>query len=246
MNISANTLFHFTREYDTLVKILETKFYPRLCLEQNLLFKNKSNNSWAIPMVCFCDIPLSQISEHTSKYGNYAIGIKKDWAKSQGVSPIIYVHENSLVSKTIIEDALNMIDELEKDDNIKRRLVKYFDVITMMKQYEGFDLKTKKVIRYYDEREWRYVPPREDDDSLNIFLKTEYDDVDEKGKIDKHNEKYGVSFNPDNINYIIVDKEDEVLKIKKVINDIKGDFSHKSVELLTTRILSMERIREDM
>lgn len=245
MNISANTLFHFTKEYDTLVKILETKFYPRLCLEQSLLFKKK-DYSWAIPMVCFCDIPLSQISEHASKYGNYAIGIKKDWAKTQGVSPIIYVHENSLVSNTIIEDALNMIDDLDKDDNIKHRLAKYIDVITMMKQYEGYDVKTKKLIRYYDEREWRYVPPREGDDDLNVFWKAEFDDIDVKGKIDKHNEKYGVSFSPDNINYIIVDKEDEVLKIKKVINDIKGDFSHKSVELLTTRILSMERIREDM
>ena len=65
--------------------------------------------------------------------------------------------------------------------------------------------------------------------------------------IDKENEKYGVSFNPDMINYIIVDKEDEVLDIKYKIEKIKGSsFSFDSVQKLTTRILSMERIREDM
>ena len=48
-------------------------------------------------MVCFCDIPLSDIAEHTQKYGNYAIGLKKTWAMEQGVTPILYVHDNSVL-----------------------------------------------------------------------------------------------------------------------------------------------------
>ena len=76
MAISANTLFHFTRDMDTLLSILRSKFYPRLCLEQKIV--PTLDLRLAIPMVCFCDIPLSQISEHTEMYGEYAIGIKKN------------------------------------------------------------------------------------------------------------------------------------------------------------------------
>lgn len=34
MAISANTLFHFASRYDTLIQILQSKFFPRLCLEK--------------------------------------------------------------------------------------------------------------------------------------------------------------------------------------------------------------------
>ena len=63
----------------------------------------------------------------------------------------------------------------------------------------------------------------------------------------KLKEKYGVEFHPDVINYIIVAREDEILPLKRELINIKGSsFSHHSVELLTTRILSMERINQDM
>lgn len=78
MTISANTLFHFIYKLETLHIILKTRFYPRLCIER--YFIDSTKNKWAIPMVCFCDIPLSNITQHTQKYGNYAIEIKKSWA----------------------------------------------------------------------------------------------------------------------------------------------------------------------
>lgn len=76
MVISANTLFHFTKDFSTLLSILKTKFYPRLCKER-CLWEKSEDFIFAIPMVCFCDIPLSCISEHAAKYGGYAIGLKK-------------------------------------------------------------------------------------------------------------------------------------------------------------------------
>lgn len=75
--LSANTLFHFTKEKNTLINILKTKFYPRLCLEDNFIF-SKESTKMAYPMVCFCDIPLSQINNHAATYGKYAIGLKKE------------------------------------------------------------------------------------------------------------------------------------------------------------------------
>ncbi len=245
MAISANTLFHFTRKYETLINILMSKFYPRLCLESCLFSKN--NEKWAVPMVCFCDIPLSNIAQHTQKYGNYAIGIKKNWAIDQGVSPILYVHDKS----RFVEQCRNALEWSIEHDGIgeaiiDERIAQLMSMFYMMKPYEGEEtiIGQRHKIRYYDEREWRYIPPISD--GKNIFLTEEnYNNKSVRDDFNASNEEYGVEFNPDAINYIIVEKEDEIVPLIHELSYIKGDFPHKSVELLTSRILSMDRIKED-
>lgn len=245
MPISANTLFHFTRNYDTLLSILKSKFYPRLCLEQKIV--PTLDLRLAIPMVCFCDIPLSQMSEHSLKYGEYAIGIKKDWAIKQGVSPILYVHEKSLILNTVLSEIKSVSEEVLKnpggDSSLKMK--KFVDTVCMMKPYEGYDERVGKSIRFYDEREWRYVPSREKDDQFLYLTEAVFNEEGARDKINYENEKYGVVFNPDVINYLIVATDKDVLKLKRAIEEIKGDFSYNSVQLLMTKIISMERIRED-
>ena len=245
MAISANTLFHFTSRYDTLINILKSRFFPRLCLEKGLWYPG--DKKWAIPMVCFCDIPLSNIAEHTKKYGNYAIGLKKTWAIKQGVTPILYVHDNS----SFIEhglDALNWSLELGVKDteHLSERLAQVMSMFFMMKPYEGYqerDGKRKKV-RFYDEREWRFVPPI-GVHPLNFLTEEQFNDKTQKESLNSFNERYGVNFNPDVINYIIVEKENEIIPLMHELHSIKGNFSYNSVELLSSRIISMDRIRED-
>ena len=245
MAISANTLLHFTSRYDTLINILKSKFYPRLCLERGLW--HPENKRWAIPMVCFCDIPLSNISEHTQKYGNYAIGVKKTWAIEQGITPVLYVHDNSSFIGHGL-DALNWSLELcEKDaEHLSERLAQVMSMFFMMKPYEGYqerDGKRKKV-RFYDEREWRYIPPI-DVKKFNFLTEEQFDDKAQRESINSFNEQFGISFNPDVINYLIVEKEDEIVPLMRELHSIKGNFSYNSVELLSSRIISMDRIRED-
>ncbi|MDT3387859.1 MAG: hypothetical protein LIR46_08890 [Bacteroidota bacterium] len=246
MPISANTLFHFTRDIETLLSILKSKFYPRLCLEQRIL--PKSDLRLAIPMVCFCDIPLSQISEHSLKYGEYAIGIKKDWAINQGVSPILYVHDKSLILNTVLSEIKATSDDVLANPTgcASERMRKFVDAVCMMKPYEGYDERIKKSIRYYDEREWRYVPSRENGDQFVYITEALFHDERVREKLNSENEKYGVEFNPDVINYLIVANDKDVLTLKHEIETIKGAFPYNSVQLLMTRIISMERIREDM
>lgn len=245
MAISANTLFHFTRDFETLLKILRTQFYPRFCLERRLWAPGDSNV--AVPMVCFCDIPLSSISQHTMKYGNYAIGIKKTWAIEHGVTPILYVHKNSGFIRQGLS-ALNWCLELAEKDlsHLNERLAEVMSMFFMMKPYEGpQSVNGRKVkIRFYDEREWRYIPPI-GVERLNCLSEEEFYDEKMRAERNRINEQYGVPFNPDVINYLIVEKEDEIIPLIHEIQTIKGDFSHKSVELLTSRILSMDRIKED-
>ena len=80
---------------------------------------------------------------------------------------------------------------------------------------------------------------------LNFLTDAEYQEKEKRDKLNSYNEKYGVTFNPDAINYIIVEKEDEIVPLMHELYTIKGDFPHKSVELLMSRIISMDRIRED-
>lgn len=201
------------------------------------------NEKWAVPMVCFCDIPLSNISQHITKYGGYAIGIKKDWAKGQGVSPIMYVHEKTPViekSRVVLEKLLNDEKNVLRH-NIWLQSLSFFQ---MIKPYEGVQeidgVETK--VRYYDEREWRYIPPLGKEFVDIMFEERGSDKYDE---CDRLNEKYGVSFEPDVINYIIVQKEAEIVPLIQDIMRIKGKYSFDSVQRLVSRILSVERILED-
>lgn len=245
MPLSANTLFHFTRDFDTLLRILETKFYPRMCLEQPIMPQLPLR--LAVSMVCFCDIPLSQISEHVSKYGRYAIGVKKAWAVQQGVTPVLYVHENSLIPRTILQEMTEIARNGQNGQAAQlQRMTRYVDTVCMMKPYSGYDERAGHEVRYYDEREWRYVPQRQTSGQFRYLLEDLFKQDAVRQKIDAENEQFGLNFTPDVINYLIVDREDEILTLKQRIEKIKGDFPHRSVELLSTRILSMERIQEDV
>lgn len=246
MPISANTLFHFTRDFETLIKILQSKFLPRLCLEDSIM-PRAIPLKLAVPMVCFCDIPLSQVSEHTSKYGRYAIGIQKEWAMKQGVTPVLYVHEDSLIPNTIISELQSLSASIQRQkDPDYSKIMRFIDAVCMMKRYSGFDERAGKEVCYYDEREWRYVPKRETNDQFCYLIESLYNQESIRSKVNKENEKYGLEFNPDVINYLIVDKEQEILTLQRLVKEIKGRFSHNSVELLSTRILSMERVQQDM
>ena len=244
MTISANTLFHFTNKKETLYKILKTKFYPRLCLES--CFLDSTNKKWAIPMVCFCDIPLSNITQHTQKYGNYAIGIKKTWAIEQGVNPILYVHNKSV----FLEQCRKALKwSLELSDTDERNMTKIADFLllfSMMKPYEIEEIVAGEIkkIRYYDEREWRYIIPITDN-KFCFLTEDSFNNAIARNNINNSNEKYGIDITPDAINYIIVERENEILPLISELPLITDKFPHESVELLKSRILSMERIRED-
>ncbi|MBA3071804.1 MAG: hypothetical protein FP829_06570, partial [Nitrospirae bacterium] len=88
-NISTNTVFHFT-SWSNLFGILKNNFLPKYSTETVHLF-GATSVEIAIPMVSFCDIPLSQIKEHVQDYGSYGIGMTKSWAFKNGLNPVIYL-----------------------------------------------------------------------------------------------------------------------------------------------------------
>lgn len=247
--LSANTLFHFTRNKETLISILKTKFYPRLCNEDLVLIGTIAK--LASPMVCFCDIPLSQIANHVKTYGKYAIGLKKDWAIKRGITPVLYTHPKSLLCDNFKEQWAH----ISKNKQSEERNDFFLDFIytsLFIKPYIGSQVRNgkKEKIIFYNEREWRYIPPKKAlyIDEQKKYLGLLFEDFLKKTNIEELNTKYetyGIEFTPNDINYIIVEKEDEILEIIDAVQRIKGKYPFEEVKLLSTRIISMERISED-
>lgn len=151
MNISSNVLFHFTPQISFFEDILKNGFWPRYCREYG--WANKYID-FAVPMVSFCDIPLSMIEKHTKFYGSYGIGVSKDWIrKHKTITPVQYI---AVTSHEF--DHINRLLTLLKNRNIDESKV---SKLLLAKKVSGEardkngDIKKKK---FYDEREWRHIP----------------------------------------------------------------------------------------
>jgi hypothetical protein len=54
-----------------------------------------------------------------------------------------------------------------------------------------------------------------------------------------------ISFEPNDIKYLIVRREDEIVPLIRELEMIKGRYSYEAVRLLFSRIISAEQVRSD-
>jgi hypothetical protein len=137
--ISSSTLFHFTDTRDNLLNILTVEFRPRFCLEDFSILSDRlrraQNLQVAVPMVSFCDIPLSQVSKHMETYGCYALGLSKKWAMLNGLSPVLYTHHNATTARALYDLAqLARQSGPAPPNGVMSHLVK---ILFLSKPYEG-------------------------------------------------------------------------------------------------------------
>ena len=137
MAISSTSLFHFTKSLDTLVKILETGLWPRYCVERDW-----GDKDLIVPMICTCDIPLSDIQFHQKKYGSYGIGLDKGWAKKKGFTPVLYVSDKSDIYKRLQSYAKKRLEQpiLCNRDRLDEEYLLYY-----VKRSVGTDADKKKL-----------------------------------------------------------------------------------------------------
>jgi hypothetical protein len=262
--ISANTLFHFTKSFDNIVDIVSNGFYPKCCLE-NYDFsydsgvESSSSNILAIPMVCFCDIPLSQISFHTKKYGSYAIGLSKEWGERKGINPVLYELPNSNTI-SIIKECLRKAfssTHAKKDPLVNSEANEIGNELLFLlfylkpyegKMWDGGGFNGDR-IKFYDEREWRYIPDFEKIMEKALIPYMFSDTFLDRNKAESFNKSYAADFKleltPKDIKYIIVDREKDVLPMFSRINELSLNCSEHEKNLLLTKIISFERIGQD-
>lgn len=106
-------------------------------------------------MACFCDIPLSMTDEHFNWYGRYGIGIKRSYARALGVRPVWYLTSENPIIGTIISEC--------KSGKPNRQILPFLKQFYGKQTYktiqkDGSSVKTDRYKKFYDEREWRYVP----------------------------------------------------------------------------------------
>lgn len=250
MSILPSTVFHFTTK-EGLKGILSDNFWIKYCIE--MIEHPGAPIEIAIPMVSFCDIKLSQIQEHIEKYGSYGIGLSKEWAFESDLNPVLYMNSNS----SLFEGFINFVRNGHKyylQRNIGAK--EYLDlsnVVRYMKAYRGKLIRKNKIIiddyLFADEREWRYVPKTVDaiNPSFMPFLRKEdYSTPELKEAANNKLINERLKFNANQIQYIIVKKEEERNEIIDHIRTVKGkNYTEKEIDRLTSRILSIEGIIKD-
>jgi hypothetical protein len=241
MPISSNSLIHFTSDLASLQGILEHNFKLFFCKESVIL--QDGITSAFIPMVSFCDIPLSQIVEHIEKYGNYGIGLTKEWGVKNGLNPVLYMSEGSMLSVEFKNSYNTSLKKLPMEDQRG-----FIEARRHIKNYQGDLIRKGKVIpkyRFYDEREWRFTPSIKDFDELLVSEK-KYCASGMKEAYDKRMESLRLVFEPDDIKYIIIADDSEIKGVIRHLRDAKGKkFSLDQIEKLTTRIITVEQLKTD-
>ena len=98
--INSNTLFILLVIIKSINGIIRNGVRLSYCYEECT-----KDSGFAIPMICFCDIPLLRTLEHRRKYGNYMVGFDKEYLIQSNLlflNPVHYL--NSLFLRNIGDD----------------------------------------------------------------------------------------------------------------------------------------------
>lgn len=254
MSLSSNSVIHYTSSLENLKGIIsERKFHLGYCTD----YIREDNDvedaqfALAVPMVCFCDIPFTEVAELTKEYGCYGIGLSKKWAMKKGLNPVLYFDSKSKATRILgaIDYLSTSIFNHASEESItfrsKKLIEQYEGLLGYIKNYQSVPYRVNKIPAnyiFYNEREWRYVPSKKElgnNSELKLLLqKTEYEA--NKRKYNSIARKHFLSFDETDITYIIVNHKFEIHDMLVFLNEI----GIKTPELCT-KLISLEQIEND-
>jgi hypothetical protein len=191
-------------------------------------------------------IPLSQIGRHLNVYGDYGIGMTKTWGMQNGISPVLYTYPGSLPMKRFGR-LMKILDGIPKSPDQPFR--KTHDFVSFLKPYEGQLHRPGKIlenIRFYDKREWRFLPELPTDFVPLFLTKEKFMNHEMRTQANlKLAAISRLSFVPNDIRYLVVRGDEEIVPLTNQIEQIKIKYSPDDVRLLKTRVITAEQIRSD-
>lgn len=237
-----NHVFHYTKQFDFLLDILASGFKPSYCKE------SINDLEYYIPMVSFCNIPLMDVDDYM-RYGEYGIGLSLEWAVRNGISPVVYVHENTpfadlhrkintthtpRIVEAVMRDLFAKVENPGGEPEHFDKEVAFLAEINQITvpalqffknwrtQYDGKEITT------YLEREWRFVPDVEPGERLVSQDDVTRDKFDNIGKLEKPHfpDKKLEIANMDDLRYIMIEDDSQRLV---VLDILKGRFSEEAV-----------------
>lgn len=223
MNIYSNSFFHRTRHYEFLKSILEEGFKVFYCKEEFLFDENDKTINIGIPMVSFCDIPLSLLSRNN--YGEYGIALSRKWGMEHHLEPVLYYPNNKKCQSTkmVVEATKHFHTKNRKNDDFNR-----YRILAYAKPVRKIDSEKGKSSDNYAEREWRKVYS-----SRKYRWLTEEEYTKYRGNKESEKKSVGaqMKFKVDDIDFIIVAKSD-VAKLRQfIIKEMKtiGGYEKKNI-----------------
>ena len=224
---------------------MKNGFWPKYCLEDINWLDEEGHEYIAYPIVCFCDIPLSRIQEHVGFYGNFGLGLTKEWAESNGLNPITYISPGNNLSNAYNElnDHANKLDT--EDCDLAKITMRY--LYSHTKPIEGSMVVDGSPVRkeFYQESEWRFVPKSSDIEEY-LFKKSFDDSGELKEANDLTKEHCSLKFTPKDIKYIFVKSDTDIPDVINFINTEMDSFPNADLKVLMSRVTSLESISNDV
>lgn len=168
-------------------------------------------------MVSMCDIPFSELGPYLGKYGNYSIGLTREWGYKNHFNSVWYCRRNSSVYKMLSK----ALKDAQANDN--REVIKtVFGLLCYMKFEEASLIqKNYSKYRFMDEREFRLCPSFEElqEEEAPMML-------DEEGysKYKSENNgssilQIGIPFDWCDVKYIIIKSRTSPATFKKLLKE---------------------------
>lgn len=269
--VSANYLSNFMRKKDYLeIAIKNMAFIPRYYYEYldylDLNYNKENIKGIFVPMVCFCDIPLHQISIHAegdSGYGKFGIALTKEWGEQNGLQPIHYVNPKSMFTQQFQLSLNSVLKEIEKID-IDSKLDELSDSLLeqlrfmkpnfgIMDKFSGEKIeKIKK--NFHDEHEWRFVPNIDTDDAPDIIIDPtdqEYFLAEKNTKVFTESlraiKKSYLKFSVEDIKYLFVETDKDRDNLITYIMKLRGNkLLKKDKYKMVSKIIVYSDLAEDL
>lgn len=236
------TFFHFTNDIKILESIITCKYFRPSYARETIYGKNQQKiRYFGIPMVSFCNIRLSLLSEHTQKYGSYGIGLTYEWITRNNLNPVFYVSRDSNVFLQLDEQIRNIKEDLAITKESYNSLS---NILRYIKNHTGPLIRDNKKRNNYcfaDEMEWRFVPEINNNISPIVLQKN----IDTKEKKEKLNDKIKhihLKFTIDDIKYIMLKNEKDLIPFLENLRSQGCDVNAK----LISKIFYTSQIEDDL
>ncbi|MBR0531058.1 MAG: hypothetical protein IJJ96_00465 [Bacteroidales bacterium] len=230
-NYISSSFFHFTRSLDSVKGILKEGFKMYHCIE-DIYIKKGDTRGICIPMLCFCDIPISYIDFRDER--KYGFGMnKRKWAwRKVNFQPVIYYPNNSRckLTKMIIEASKAFLNGHPPKD---------YEILGISKPY--YSIKDKAQCNYLD-NEWRIIG----DSTKDWFSDSDSRCINNQsnGSIKP---SYGtpILYKPEDVEFIIVPQKDKAELLDFIWKDLSQSCGINLSQNDKIDLISKVIIRED-
>jgi hypothetical protein len=244
-------LFHFTSG-SGLRGILKEGFRPSYAREK--IVGQSGERNFAVPIVSFCDLRLSELPFHMRKYKRFGIGLTKLWAQKKALNPVAYANKDSEFTNALLrglDGYLNHIQKIVDFEKLMKASESYMDILNVLryiKNYEG-ELtrrsRNARIYRFADEREWRYVLPRETKNILSFIPNEHIETDDKKDFFNAQIASHLLNYSAADVKYIIVPSDKNILPMRQYIKGLTKYHADEKEHFLS-RILTAKQIQTDM